>query len=336
MAELEPNSGQRTTGTPVSFEEILTVLTNRIWWMAKVVGIATALTIVIVLVLPKSYKSSTTLLPESNQQSLSAMAGLSGLASLAGLNLAGSAVEPLYPEILTSEVVLSGVIYRKYQTEKFVDSVNLIQYWEIEEDSPEEDFESCLRSLREKLDIAFDRRLNTVTVELSDREPKMAAEILNSLTERLNWFIATKRSSNASEQRKWIEARKREVEGDLNRSEEILKRFREKNRRIVDSPELLLQQERLTRDVQINSTIFLELKKQYEIAKIEEIKNIPVVNVLDPARPAARKDKPKRTIITIVVFLLAVGGSIAYVLLDHLYRAEFLRLTAVVTRIFRK
>ena len=37
-----------------------------------------------------------------------------------------------------------------------------------------------------------------------------------------------------------------------------------------------------------------ELKKQYELVKIEEIKNIPIINVMDPATAAARKDKPKR------------------------------------------
>ena len=66
--------------------------------------------------------------------------------------------------------------------------------------------------------------------------------------------------TNASEQRKWIEARLTEVKEDLEKSENRLKEFREKNRRIVDSPQfspkrcisgLLLEQERLIRDVQI-------------------------------------------------------------------------------------
>ena len=45
--------------------------------------------------------------------------------------------------------------------------------------------------------------------------------------------------------------------------------------------------------VQINSTLYIELKKQYELTKIEEIKNIPIVNMMDAGRPAAKKEKPQ-------------------------------------------
>ena len=75
---------------------------------------------------------------------------------------------------------------------------------------------------------------------------------------------------------------------DLTKSENSLKEFREKNRQVL-SPNLLLEQERLIRDVQINSTIYTELRKQFELVKIEEVKNIPVINVMDPARAPGKK-----------------------------------------------
>jgi len=101
-----------------------------------------------------------------------------------------------------------------------------------------------------------------------------------------------------------------------------------------DSPQMLLEQERLIREVTINSTIYTELKKcrcpnpaiernlplfgfrlvqrdsgrrnweagQQEIVKIEEIKNIPIINVMDDGRAAAKKEKPKRSTIALVIF----------------------------------
>jgi uncharacterized protein involved in exopolysaccharide biosynthesis len=110
-----------------------------------------------------------------------------------------------------------------------------------------------------------------------------------------------------------------EVKRDLERSENNLREFREKNRRVGDSPQLLLEQGRLMREVEINSTLYTELKKQYEIAKIEEIKNIPIINVMDEARPAARKERPKRSSIVLASLFLSFFGMIAYVVMDHRY-----------------
>jgi len=89
-----------------------------------------------------------------------------------------------------------------------------------------------------------------------------------------------------------------------------LKEFRERNRRIMDSPQLMLEQERLARDVQINSTVFIELKKQLEVAKIEEIKNIPIINVLDPARPPVRRSYPVRRSAALTAFILSMVVSV--------------------------
>jgi uncharacterized protein involved in exopolysaccharide biosynthesis len=124
--------------------------------------------------------------------------------------------------------------------------------------------------------------------------------------------MRVKQVSSASEQRKWIETRLKDVELDLRRAEEALKLFREKNRRIIDSPQLLLDQERMLRDIEMKSTVFIELKKQAELARIEEIKNIAIVNVLDPARPPVERSGPQRTVNTLAAFLLTLLGGVVF------------------------
>ena len=141
----------------------------------------------------------------------------------------------------------------------------------------------------------------------------------------LDKFIRTKKKTNASEQRKFIEGRLSEVKSDLEQSENRLKDFRETNRIIASSPQLILEQERLLREVQINTTLYTELKKQYEIIKIEEIKNIPLISVMDYARPAAKKDKPKRSIIVLTSLLLSFLGSACYVFVREEYGKQILQ-----------
>jgi uncharacterized protein involved in exopolysaccharide biosynthesis len=210
----------------------------------------------------------------------------------------------------------------QYHSEKFKDSVNLIQFWEIEAKTPALVYETALKSLRDQLEVSMDNKTSVVTIAIESKEPQLSADVVNKVTAELDKFIRTKRITNASEQRKWIEARLVEVKADLEKSENTLKDFREENRRVSDSPQLLLEQERLIREVQINATLYTELKKQYELVKIEEIKNIPIINVMDPATAAARKDKPKRAMITVTTFFLSLIAAAGYVFVDHQYRRQ--------------
>ncbi len=196
--------------------------------------------------------------------------------------------------------------------------------------------------MRDELDVSLETKTNVLTISLLTKEPQLSADILNTIAHELDMFMRTKRTTNASEQRKWIEGRLREVKADLENSENALRDFREKNRRVTDSPQLLLEQERFLREVQINATLFAELKKQYEIAKIEEIKNIPIVNVMDAGRPAAKKEKPKRGIIMLSSFFLSLSQESVLSTYDlsmekkSLWRKPFLQRNCHITYIAKK
>lgn len=288
--------------------------------IAVITGSVTAAAIIISYLLPQYFASTVVILPEASQSKLAALGGLSDLASLAGVNV-GAEASPtkLYPVIVKSEAVLKNVIYRKYRTKAFTDSVTLVQLWDGGEENPLLAYETVLRSLRDELDVSLDSKTNVLTVSLLTKEPQLSADIVNAIAHELDVFSRTKRTTNASAQRKWIEGRLTEVKADLENSEIALKDFRENNRRVVDSPDLLLQQGRFIREVEISSALFAELKKQYEVAKIEEIKNIPIVNVMDAGRPAAKNEKPKKAIIAVVFFLLSFFGGIGFVFLRIRY-----------------
>jgi len=330
---MEDNSQLETPAEQPSFnyEELFSVL----WGSRKLIGIITATVtvaaIIISLLLPKYYRSTVIILPETNPSKL---AGLSNLASLAGVNVGGEvSLSKLYPTIVTSEAVLKNVIYQKYRTTSFSDSADLLKIWDIDDKDPQLAYEAMLNSLRGGLEVSLDNKTSVLSISLLTQEPQLSADIVNAVASELDLFVRTKRTTNASEQRKWIEGRLQEVKVDLEKSENALKDFRENNRRVSDSPQLLLEQERFIREVQINSTLYTELKRQYELAKIEEIKNIPIVNIMDSGRPAAKKEKPKRSIIVLTSFFLSLFGVMGFVYLKHRYGEKF---TAVRTFLIRK
>lgn len=301
-------------------------LLGAVWAKRKmiilVVTVSTLLSVGVSLILPESFLATTVILPDGDKSKMSSLGGLSDLASLAGVNVGGEgSLVKLYPTILKSEAVLKNVIYKKYQTKKFPQPVNLIEYWEVEAKTPELQHEIALKALHDMLDVAMETKTQVITMSLSMPEPQLAADILNGVTAELNNFLLNKKTTSAGNQRKFVEDRLVEVKQDLTEAENTLKEFREKNKQVL-SPRLMLDQERLIRDVQINGVVYTELRKQFELVKIEEVKNIPVINAMDPARAPAKKDKPKKAIIVMTVFFFSFIISVSYTVIKQQNRKQ--------------
>ena len=112
----------------------------------------------------------------------------------------------------------------------------------------------------------------------------------------------------------FIEERKEQVKVILTKAENNLKNFRSKNRKVIDSPDLQLELERFLRDVEIQTQIYITLNQQYEIARIDELKETPSVLILDEGFSPLEKSEPKRKLIVIISFLFGCSFGTIYVL----------------------
>ena len=312
----EQNSKQQQE---VTFRDIFVPVwaeRKRVLIISFVVGFVT---LGVNFLLPKYYKANAVILPETDKNKLSSMSSLAGLASLAGVNVSGGDISRLYPVILTSESVLTAVAQKKFATERFKDSVNLIQYMDLNEGSPVRDLDEALRRLKDLIVVSIDTKTSVVSASVEMPEPRLAADVLNAAINELDMFLRVKKSTSASEQRKWIESRLVQVDLELRTAEEALKNFREKNRQVSNSPQLLLEQDRLAREVQVKGTIDIELRKQAEIAKIDEIKQVTTINVLDEGREPVKKERPKRATNAAIGFLLALVGTSGFYAVHSIY-----------------
>ncbi len=306
---------------------MLETLWSRRGKIAKVVLVAAVLVAGMSLLLPNGYVATTTIMPDLTffNSVGGTLGGFKDLATAIGLNANQTVTSPsqLYPDIMESEFVLRRVIYHKYKTEKYDSLVNLIEYWKFDNADENFNFEKCLKKLRTSvITISVDKKTLIISLEVSAGERQFAADLANELTSELDYFQRNFRQTNAGEQRKFLEQRLAEVKDDLAKAEERLKDFQEKNRRPEQSPQLLLQQGRLSRDVDLNSTLFIELKKQYELAKLDEIKNTPVVQVLDIARPPSDHASPRRRILVMVAAFLSFLASCAWFVMSEKFRDD--------------
>ena len=89
-----------------------------------------------------------------------------------------------------------------------------------------------------------------------------------------------------------------------------MKNFKEKNRQVL-SPALLLEQERYERQVEAQKGVYLTLKQQYELSRIEEIQEASIIQILDyPQVPLYPSNKNVKFNVILAVLVGAIFGII--------------------------
>jgi capsule polysaccharide export protein KpsE/RkpR len=78
-------------------------------------------------------------------------------------------------------------------------------------------------------------------------------------------------------------------------------------------PLLGVQWADLYRRMKIQETVYELLSQQYELARIEEAKEIPTVNVIDPANLPEKKSWPPRLLIIGLLTVLSLAGAVAWI-----------------------
>jgi uncharacterized protein involved in exopolysaccharide biosynthesis len=307
----------------IEISEIIDIL----WQNRRIIFRNTAVIVVLAIGLSllqkKTYQATTTILPDIPYlNSLSGkLGGLQDLAAVAGLENNGN-VSPtqLYPDVILSNCILKKIIDHRYKTMKYDSLVTLLQYWGFDDPDPKQNYESLLKELQGGVILVdMDKKTTITTITVETEEPQLSADIANQLTKELDYFQGNLRRSNASEQCAFLEKRIPEVEKDLLASENALRIFNEANLSAVQSPRLSMQQKRLSRDIDLNSALYLDLKQQYEYAKIDQIKNSELITVLDSASaPYTGHGKKRATVV--FSFLFAFLGTSLYCIAISVYQ----------------
>jgi len=68
----------------------------------------------------------------------------------------------------------------------------------------------------------------------------------------------------------------------------------------------------LYRRMKIQETVYELLNQQYELARIQEAKEVPTVNVIDPANLPEKKSGPHRVLIIVLLTVLSLAGAVVW------------------------
>jgi uncharacterized protein involved in exopolysaccharide biosynthesis len=243
---------------------------------------------------------------------------LSSLAALAGVSTGTGGDPSAYlQDIVLSTPTMEAMLARKWKVSdtslsQGADSAVLETIWQVEPDTTLPNWEiakfyGMLKRLQQGSYILYaqDKKSGLISITTEFEDPQVALDANKFLMEELNNTLVNKMNFKASENRKFVESRLEEVKGALKDAEESLRRYRERNR-LRQDPTDQLEDDRRQREVLIQQELFIQLQKQYELAKIDEVRDLPVIDVIDPPLLPIEKSRPKRKMIVLAGGVAAV------------------------------
>tara|TARA_B100002051_G_scaffold276386_1_gene324274 strand:- start:3106 stop:4332 length:1227 start_codon:yes stop_codon:yes gene_type:complete len=247
---------------------------------------------------------------------------LRNLASNFGFNLSQGessniSTAVMYPEIIKSRRLAKKLLFLKVDTEEFGPNIPLINIInknnDIEYNWSDRKIRQSIRKLIKMYSSSKDRKKPMVTINAYSKYPDLSKEIVKGIISELQKMLNMFKVSKVKEKKNFIDKRISEVSIQLKNGEESLKSFREKNRDFIASPKLLLQEERLIRDVDVQTQLYISLKTQFEMAQIEEVHNNSIFQVLDLPQTPDKRISPRPKSILLFSVLAGLLLSFGYI-----------------------
>jgi uncharacterized protein involved in exopolysaccharide biosynthesis len=268
------------------------------------------------LLSPRKYTASASFMPQ-----LSEGAGGSGAAALArqyGVNLGNErpGYSPqFYADLLVSRDILRRVVETRYPGSGASDrGRSLMEIYD------EPIWYEAIDELRSNLSVSVGKETDVVDVAVSTISPRVSEQVVAQLLELLNEFNLAVRRQKAVEEVRFTLARLGEISDSLNEAETELKTFLDRNRQIQNA-QLVFERERLERQVGMRQEVFTMLSQSLEQQRIEAMRDMPVITIIDRPEGSARKASrgTARNGILGLVLGLFVAATIA-LLAEHFRR----------------
>ncbi|MFC1543922.1 Wzz/FepE/Etk N-terminal domain-containing protein [Gemmatimonadota bacterium] len=294
----------------ISLIELINVVLKNRRLVVVVPAIVFILVVGYTFLQPRTYSASASFTPQtsSGQRSLS-----SSLAAQFGFAIPGSEASQspqFYADLLKSREILRPLLDPVYIFESGGIQIQgtLPELLEIENDDLGLVREVTLRTLGELVSVSTDRETGLVSFSVKTWWPELSSRICKDLLDQLNRFNVETRQSQATAQRRFVEARLDVVRDSLRTAEDALQEFLQKNRQWQGAPELEFIHDRLQREVTMRQQIFTSLNQAYEQARIDEVRDTPVLTVVE--RPEAPVLPDRRRLLLKGILALMVGAML--------------------------
>lgn len=311
MTEAEERNEDEVT----LFAMATTLLRNR-WRVLRWMLIGAVIAVLPTLLKPALFVGSASFVPQGSD------ANRSGLASLAGqfgvsLPAGNQSLSPdIYVRLLTSRAVLGQVARDTFAVQELADRrISFLDLFNIPGGASIPNVEKGVKVLSGIVKPSVSKVTGIVDVSVATEWPSVSLGIITALVSEVNVFNQRMRQEQAAAEATFAEGRLTAVSGELRAAEDRLGRFLTTNRQSGGSASLEFERERLQRDVALHQEIFTSITRSFEDARIIQVRDTPVITVVDQPSVSTIPEPRGRGMRLLVGLLLGglVGALIAFI-----------------------
>jgi uncharacterized protein involved in exopolysaccharide biosynthesis len=244
---------------------------------------------------------------------------LSGIAAQFGVNLnTGDATSSpqFYVDLLEGKGLLWPVAQKQYtiRTDSGTITGDLLKLYHIKPDRPIVMKVKVIETLQRQIKGVPSPKTGVITLTVVSGNPELSVQIAQNVLDQVNVYNLANRQKQAAAERSFAERQVAEKRAELRQAESELENFLESNRQYRQSPQLLLEYNRIQREVDRRNLIYSSLLSAYETARIEEVKDLPVITVIEPPELPIGPDRRggvRKTAIGLLIGLV-LGCLIAF------------------------
>ena len=336
----------RPEESKINFEAIWAAILKYKKLYYKTLGVAFVLALIIGFSLPKTYNCQILLAPETGGGS-SSLGGLASLASSFGVNIGGGsqgsdAIKPdIYPDLMKSvdfKTSLFPIKVKMKESGKVMSYYDYLKYewrepwWknmfglmspELKKDTLVNTFEltpeqSRIASLAIKnIECQIDKKTNLITIDVTAQDPNVAAQLADSVKNRLQDFLTAYRTKKACHDLDFALKLNKQAKKDYERIRQVYYEYMDANQN-VSLLSATQRQNDLENEMQLQYNNFTATSAQVLTAKAKVQEITPSFTTIQSATVPLRPSGPRRLVILAVcLFLAALGTSIYALQKEH-------------------
>ena len=277
------------------------------------------------LLSPVVYSSSTTFI--NSQTESSSSSGLSGVATLVGINLGGMSSgseipATMYPKIGESiefkRALLDSYIDEKQQIklEDFLADYNAVEKSVTENNnklfiSQYED--ELFNVINDVISISVNQKDGFVTISANMSDSEYAANTCINARDILQKTVINSRIKSAKQKLDYSEKQLASKRIEFEEIQNKLAYFNDSNLNLVTSS-VINERDKLEAEFQIINAVMVELSKQVESRKLQVSEDTPVFSIIKEASMSAKRSSPKRTQMVLIFGFIGLVLSVLYTL----------------------
>lgn len=318
-----PTATRAGDGVPLFWLAAVLLRERRLILRLLVLGTFVALAVA--LLRPARYTTTFTFLPQKTDEE--APGAIAALAGQFGIDIGANKSEEspeFYTELVHTRRVLLPIATAVVAPGN--DSTALLplaDYLKVKGSTPAIQVDKTIEKLRKKVisTSVAKRTTGVATVRVTTKSPEVSLDIAERLITGLTDYNLRTRQSQAREERRFTEERLEAAGVALREAEDELQRFLQANQR-GDSPALTFRRERLERAVRLHEQVVMTLAQKYEENRIREVRDTPVLTVIEVPVLAPRPDRRGRAVILAVGIAISLALAVAVAILRTLWTRD--------------